>query len=807
MQLAAEMAGENDGTSSVVGLNPEQQSAVEHVTGPIVVLAGAGSGKTRVLTNRIVHLIRDCGVAPGSILAVTFTNKATEEMRQRIAALLGERAGQVWVATFHSAALRILRHHASVLSYTSDFVVYDDQDSKSVIKGILKELSIDEQKYPVDSFSRAIDAAKNEGKLPSELVKDAYSVEFQQRAEVYSRYQQKLLSANAMDFGDLLLNVVRLLESSPEILSAYRHRLHYLLVDEFQDTNVIQYRFIRLLSEPRRNLFVVGDDDQSIYAFRGATIRNILEFERDFPNAKVVKLEQNYRSTGNILDAAHSVIHKNKERKSKKLWTAGEKGDPLTCFLGFDENSEADYIASEIQQHHRRGISYKDIAVLYRTNAQTRALEEAFLRFKIPYRIFGGLKFYDRKEIKDILAYLKLLVNPADDQSFQRVINTPPRGIGAQTLLAIAEEARHQGVSLLAASFEVARNNKNVAEFLVLMAEIKKSKESLSLAELISFVVEKSEYGPKLRIMKDPQAQSRLENLEELVGIGRVMEVSPEGAGETLRLFLDRVTLSSSADLIEGEKQKQGEKKQLPDAVSLMTLHLAKGLEFDTVFLTGLEEGLLPHFRSIQDPNPRSIEEERRLCYVGITRARKVLYLTRAFSRAMFSGGGGSRTVSRFAKDIPDTITIDRSEERTPGGSFLKGLSDYYEGESYSPSNGGYDSGRFSRRVKAEGFGGSEKKVSSGLSLDQLKKLLVSAEEVTQKPSSTDLLEAYRSRDVAPLEQLQPGVRVCHKTLGFGVVEAVDSAERDPRIIVKFDTFDEQKKLMFSFARLVVIEG
>jgi len=379
------------------------------------VLAGAGSGKTRVLTHRVAQLVLEQGVFADRILAVTFTNKAAEEMRARLRGLLGEQAERLWISTFHSAGLRILRHNASKLSFSNQFVVYDDQDSKGVIKEVVKELNIDEEKYSIDSFSRAIDRFKNEYILPAEAAKRAFSIESDLQAQVYDIYQKKLLATNAMDFGDLLVNAVRILKEFPDALQYYRRALHYILVDEFQDTNKVQYMFIRLLAEPRRNLFVVGDDDQSIYGFRGASISNILEFEKDFPNTQVVKLEQNYRSTATILNAAHAIIEKNRGRKAKKLWTSGADGERIRTFIGYDENMEADFIASEIKRLHSQGIAFSQMAILYRTNAQTRALEESLVRARVPYKIFGGLKFFDRKEIKDILAYIRLLVNPSDN--------------------------------------------------------------------------------------------------------------------------------------------------------------------------------------------------------------------------------------------------------------------------------------------------------------------------------------------------------------------------------------------------------
>ncbi len=790
----------------LVGLNSPQQDAVLHGDGPILVLAGAGSGKTRVLTHRVAQLISERGIPADRILAVTFTNKAAEEMRSRLKGLLGERAERLWISTFHSAGLRILRHNAAKLSFSNQFVVYDEQDSKGVLKEVLKELNVNEEKYPLDSFSRAIDRFKNNYILPAEAGKNAYNVETDLQAQVYDRYQKVLLATNAMDFGDLLVNAVRVLREFPEVLEYYRRALHYILVDEFQDTNKVQYMFIRLLAEPRRNLFVVGDDDQSIYGFRGATISNILEFERDFPNTQVVKLEQNYRSTSNILNAAHAVIEKNKTRKPKKLWTSGDSGEHIRTFIGYDENMEADFIASEIRKLHTQGYKFSEMAILYRTNAQTRALEESLVRGRVPYRIFGGLKFFDRKEIKDILAYLRLLVNPSDNQAFQRVVNTPPRGIGAQAVQAVLEEARRTDMPYLHAAVAVAESNKSLKKFIELMADLKSTLEKTKLGAFIGYVVEKTEYGPRLATMKDPAAQSRIENLQELESIGRTME--REGSEHILVVkdFLDRVSLTSSADLPATESGPSHPSEK-PEMVSLMTLHLAKGLEFPVVFLGGLEEGLLPHYRSLDDAT--GLEEERRLCYVGITRAMKLLYLTRAYSRGMFSSGGnsgggaGARIVSRFAKDLDPNLTTAVGTERSQGATFLEGYPRFrYEDDTDQDGydGGGWGSGsrRFSKN-RREGEDHSAPRVQ--MSLDQMRNLLAPADSLAKKPETP---KEYFGKSSAPLEQLAAGVEVIHPTFGKGVVEEVKGSGSSATVEVRFDGFDESKKLVYRFAKLVL---
>jgi DNA helicase-2/ATP-dependent DNA helicase PcrA len=692
-----------------------------------------------------------------------------------------------------------LRHNASRLSYTNQFVVYDDQDSKGLLKQIIKELSINEERYPVDSFARAIDRFKNNFILPAQAAQSASSVESDLQAQVYDRYQKYLLQADAMDFGDLLVNAVRVLKEFPEVLQYYRHGLHYILVDEFQDTNKVQYLFIRLITEPRKNLFVVGDDDQSIYGFRGATISNILEFERDYPGTKVIKLEQNYRSTSTILDAAHAVIEKNKGRKAKKLWTSGAMGEQIRTFIGYDENMEAEFIASELKKLASQGTPYSEMALLYRTNAQTRALEEALVRAKVPYKIYGGLKFFDRKEIKDILAYLRLLVNPADNQAFHRIVNTPPRGIGAQAVQAIIDESQRTSAPLLQASIEVAASNKSVKKFLELMAELVNDLRTLPLGELIAAIVQKSEYGPKLAAMKDPSALSRIENLQELESLGRTMERTADSKEGVVKEFLDRITLTSSADLPANESGASAPEEK-PNTVSLMTLHLAKGLEFPVVFLCGLEEGLLPHYRSIDDPP--GLEEERRLCYVGITRAMKVLYLTRSYYRGMFAAtGGGARVVSRFAKDIaPDALTAVGTE-RSQGATFIGGYPKFsFEDEGADHDEYGTGAGRW-RSKKNHREPPPAPRVA--MSLDAIRSMLAPADAM-QKEKQPQTPKEYFEKSPAALEQLAPGVRVIHPSFGKGAIESVSGTSTSSTLSIKFDGFEETKKLVYRFAKLVL---
>ena len=641
-------------------LNPKQKEAVTTTEGPVLVLAGAGSGKTRVLTHRICHLIRNKGIRPQRILAVTFTNKATKEMQERLHVMLGRESEALWVSTFHSAGLRILRRHANLLGYSNDFTIYDDDDSKSLIKDIIKRLKIDEKKNPVQSFTRAIDSAKNAGILPENFIQgrsfnQAMTQTKEMQSEVYQIYQRELRLADAMDFGDLLLNSTLILEKDSNTREFYQKLLEYLLVDEFQDTNEIQYRFLRLLSAPQENLFVVGDDDQSIYSFRGATVRNILEFDKDFPDAKVIALEQNYRSSANVLAAAHAVICKNNGRHKKKLWTEAEAGTSLVQYIGMSEQEEAQFIVAQIKHHLAEGCRLSDFAIFYRTNAQSRALEEALLTEKITYRIFGGLRFYERKEIKDILSYVKLSLNQKDNSAFLRVINNPPRGIGAQTIAKITQTAQQRGISYFEAAKIAANDSSKIAGFVSLIEKLSAAAPQIYLSELIRMTIEESEYGPRLRALTDPQSQSRVENLLELQALARNYEAKEPDHVECLRQFLDRIALAAEETASSSQEELTQDSKNF---VSLMTLHLAKGLEYPIVFLTGVEEGLIPHYRSQYDPE--SLEEERRLCYVGITRAIKQLYISAAYSRGMFASadsyGGGYREPSRFLFDIPEEL-------------------------------------------------------------------------------------------------------------------------------------------------------
>ncbi len=624
-------------------LNPPQKEAVLHGEGPLLILAGAGSGKTRVITHRIAHLIRERGVRPWNIMAVTFTNKAAREMAERVGKLLG--GGDLpLISTFHAACGRILRRDIHHLGFQSTFAIYDDRDSERLLKDVIAEMDLDEKRFAAKAVSARIDDFKNRGLFPEDIGSIPPGDTYNQRVvEIYAAYQQRLKKCNALDFGDMMIQTVRLLSRFPEVCAFYRERFQWLLVDEYQDTNPVQYTLIRLLAGERKNLCVVGDDDQSIYSWRGADIRNILEFEKDFPGVAIIRLEQNYRSTATILNAAGEVVKQNFGRKGKTLWTENPVGEPIRYERVESDREEARYVNREITQLLRRGIPLDEMAVFYRTNAQSRLIEESLVSSALPYHIVGGVRFYSRMEVKDILAYLRVLDNPADEVSFKRIINVPARGIGSSTVDKISLEAGRRGVSFFEALRDAAGGGVlsagprgKVALFVALMDGFREGADSL--AELTRTVMRESGYLDRLKNGGDPDDAERLENLEQLLAaIEEFSEKNPEAG---LSEFLEQVSLVS--DLEQGEAGQS--------SVTLMTLHAAKGLEFKAVFMIGMEERLFPHVRSLDDLD--GMEEERRLCYVGMTRARERLYLLNARRRYLF-GQEQCNPPSRFIKDIP----------------------------------------------------------------------------------------------------------------------------------------------------------
>lgn len=630
-------------------LNPDQREAVVCGDGPLLVLAGAGSGKTRVLTNRVVYLLQEKGVSPRQILAITFTNKAAQEMRNRVAELATEAARDLWICTFHAACLRILRRQVEFYGRNRDFVIYDTDDQLTLVKECMKELTLDDKKFPPRAVAAVISQAKNQLYSPVDFEQRAYDILSRAAASVYHRYQEKIRQNNAVDFDDLIFLTVRLLRDYPEVLTYYQERFRYILVDEYQDTNHAQYVLVNLLAKTNRNLFVVGDPDQGIYSWRGADIKNIMSFERDYPEAKVIKLEQNYRSTGAILDAANHLIRNNSNRKEKRLWTAAGPGVPLVNYFGEHEHAEADFVVSRIMRlKELENRKYGDFAVFYRTHAQSRVFEDILVRAGIPYIIIGGQKFYERKEIKDILAYLRLILNQYDAISLSRVVNVPKRGIGQASLSKIIAFAAEKGISpveAIAGAAEVAgltgKARAAGASFGALIQRLAKEYENLTVTELARIVMEETGYRQELVAEDTVESRTRLEYLDEfLSATGEFDRLAEE---KDLRIFLENIALVSDMDNFDEEI----------DRVSLMTLHSAKGLEFPVVFVTGLEEGVFPHSRSLLDPG--EMEEERRLCYVGLTRARERLYLTHCWKRTLY-GAERYNKASRFLEEIPPNL-------------------------------------------------------------------------------------------------------------------------------------------------------
>jgi DNA helicase-2/ATP-dependent DNA helicase PcrA len=650
-------------------LNPSQREAVAATEGPVLVVAGAGSGKTRVLTYRIAHLIRDLGVPAESILAITFTNKAADEMRSRVARLVGRATRSMWVSTFHSACVRILRREAHRLGYRSGFSIYDEDDSLRLVTLCVKDLDLDSKRFPPKAIKAAISMAKNELIDYESFASTGHGFYHEQVADVYRLYQQRLLEASAMDFDDLLMITVELFGAFPDVLAQYQQRFRYILVDEYQDTNRAQYILVRRLSEEHRNLCVVGDGDQSIYRWRGADIRNINDFEKDFPDARVIVLDQNYRSTETILDAANAVIANNPRRTPKRLWSDRGRGVPIVRFEGEDEHDEAGFVADEIERLLDQGYNYADVAVFYRTNAQSRVVEDVMVRRGVPYRVIGSVKFYERKEIKDALAYLRALVNPDDAVAIKRVINEPKRGIGDTSVAHLDRFSQDQRIGFgeaLHRAREInqltSRAQRQIAEFAGLLDLIAMKADTGGIPAAVDAVLHDTGYLAALESERTIEALGRIENLRELGSVATEFEQSNEGAvinGEEwdslpnlarLELFLETVSLQSEVDELE----------EGAGAVTLMTLHNAKGLEYPAVFLVGMEDGVFPHMRTLGDPE--ELEEERRLAYVGITRAQDRLYLTSAWSRMLF-GGTNYNPPSRFLKEIPAAL-LDKAAKR-----------------------------------------------------------------------------------------------------------------------------------------------
>ena len=758
-------------------LNEQQKDAVLHTEGPVLILAGAGSGKTRVLTHRIAYLIEKKGVNPWNIMAITFTNKAAGEMRERVDKLVGFGSESIWVSTFHSSCVRILRRYIDRLGYDTNFVIYDADDQKSVMKDVCKRLCVDTKTYKEKALLAAISKAKDELIGPEQYELDHRGdMNGERIAAIYKEYQKVLRHNNAVDFDDLICLTVELFKNHPDVLEGYQERLRYIMVDEYQDTNTAQFELIRLLALKYQNLCVVGDDDQSIYKFRGANIYNILNFEHHFPDATVIKLEQNYRSTQNILDAANAVIANNQGRKEKRLWTDNGAGDKITFEQLDTAAEEADFVARDIARRVRKGeYQYKDCAILYRTNAQSRLFEERFITANIPYKIFGGVNFYARKEVKDLLAYLKTIDNGQDDLAVRRIINIPKRGIGAASINKVALYAQEQEISFydaLCVAEQVPGLGKAAAKirpFVLFIQSMKAKAKLLSVADLLQEVIETTGYVRELEAEGTDEAEARIENIDEL--ISKAVDYAEGEEAPTLNGFLENVALVADIDSFDENS----------DYVVLMTLHSAKGLEFPNVYLAGLEDGLFPSYMSITSDNSQAeIEEERRLAYVGITRAKKNLTITSARVR-MVRGQTQYGKVSRFVREIPPELLSGKiyepktKEEPIEQSTFQKARKAFRTVPSYGGSGYGKEVG--------EGYGSTFRSSKA------------------TKPVYTKVENQRDFGSAGGALSYQVGDRVRHIKFGDGEVMAIVSGGRDYEVTVDFDKVGT-KKMFASFAKL-----
>lgn len=749
-------------------LNPQQREAVEHTEGPLLILAGAGSGKTRVLTCRIAYLIEHCGVRPWNIMAITFTNKAAGEMRERVDGLVGMGSEAIWVSTFHSSCCRILRRYIDRIGYDNSFTIYDTDDSRQVMKAVIKELELNPKIYKEKALLGKISAAKNNLVSPDEMEADASRWEEKQTARAYRAYQKRLKKNNALDFDDLLVLAVELFEKAPDVLENYQERFRYILIDEYQDTNTVQFRFVKLLAEKYRNICVVGDDDQSIYKFRGANIMNILNFEKSFPGAKVIKLEQNYRSTQSILDAANEVISNNSGRKEKKLWTDNGRGTRVR-FREFQTGyDEAEFVAGEIARKVREeNRSYRDYAVLYRTNAQSRLFEEKMIAADIPYKLVGGVNFYARREIKDMLAYLKTVDNGLDDLAVQRIVNVPKRGVGATSLTRVQNYALENGISFYEALQEaekipgLGRSLGGIRKFTALIGRLRAAgREYLNVREILEMIISETGYVEELEAEGTDEDKARIENINELVS--KTADYMEQAENPSLSEFLQQVSLVADIDSVDPDG----------DYVLLMTLHSAKGLEFDYVYMTGMEENTFPSYMAVSGEDSEELEEERRLCYVGITRARKELTMTAAQMR-MVRGEPQFLRASRFVREIPREL-IELEGETTDTRNFMK------------PPEVSMD------RIMKFGTGGAERGYGSFGS---------SRARSAHGPSGNHYsLNQFRVQKADHLDYKE-GDRVRHVKFGDGTVQDIKDGGKDYEVTVDFDTCGV-KRMFASFAKL-----
>lgn len=762
-------------------LNEPQREAVYHTDGPLLILAGAGSGKTRVLTHRIAYLIGERGVDAWNILAITFTNKAAEEMRQRVDNLVGFGAKSVWVSTFHSACVRILRRFIDRLGYENHFTIYDTDDQKTLIKEVCRKVDVDTKVFKERSLLSAISSAKNEMILPDEFELNAGGDFAKMKiAKAYREYEAQMRANNALDFDDLLVKTVQLLQTQPDVLESYQEKFHYIMVDEYQDTNTVQFQLVSLLAGKYKNLCVVGDDDQSIYKFRGANIRNILDFEHEFPDAKVIKLEQNYRSTGNILNAANSVIANNRGRKEKSLWTENGEGE-LIRLRQFDTAfDEADFIGEDIKSAVRQGGSYNDSAVLYRTNAQSRLLEEKFIAMNIPYKIVGGVNFYARREIKDLLAYLKTIDNGRDDVAVRRIINVPKRGIGLTTINRIQESATERGIGFYEALLApeliagVGRSATKLDSFAALIEYFKTLAEEMNITDLLQEVIEKTGYIESLENEDKEEAKTRKENIDELISKAATYEESCQDKDEkaTLSGFLEEVALVADIDSLDEDQEY----------VVLMTLHSAKGLEFPRVYLAGMEDGLFPGYMSINAGDREELEEERRLCYVGITRAEQELTLTSA-RRRMVHGETQYNPMSRFVKEIPREL-LDTGNKKFTQETEMPAQQNTYARAREA----------FRAQAFAGALGGMTPAKNQGVG-----KPLTGSQALASLQKGSQLAAGGNG----PLGY-EVGDRVRHVKFGEGTVTDIKEGGRDHEVTIEFDSVGT-RKMFAKFAKLVKV--
>lgn len=763
------------------GLNDKQKEAVLATEGPCLVIAGAGSGKTKVLTHKISYLM-STGVKPWNILAITFTNKAANEMKERVEKLVGDAAKDIWMGTFHSICVKILRRYIDRIGFRSDFVIFDTSDQKTLIKECIKAAQADDKIFTDRSVLSEISNGKNEMLEPSEYgIKYAGDFRREKIAELYALYQKKLKENNAIDFDDIINFTIKILTENPDVLDYYTEKFRYVLVDEYQDTNKSQFTLVSLIASKYGNVTAVGDNDQGIYSFRGADISNILNFEKDFPGTKIIKLEQNYRCTGNILKAANAVIEHNESKFDKKLWTQNDEGNLPCIYCGEDEYDEASYVVEQIA-HLKREEYYKnsDFSILYRMNAQSRAIEDILRREDIPYKIIGGLKFYERKEIKDIIAYLRLIQNSSDNLSLKRIINEPKRGIGKTSLEKIQEISESSGTSMYeiiknAADYDLNRVYINSREFIEQIESLKNKKNEFKISDLIKETLKTTGYTKALEQEGSVEAETRIENLEEFLTVA--IEFEEESAENTLPEFLEGITLSSDIDGME----------ESDDKVTLMTLHSAKGLEFPVVFLVGMEEGIFPGYKSIGEP--KALEEERRLFYVGITRAKQYLYLTCAKHRTIF-GSTSYNSISRFVEEIPDEL-LEGYQEAVTAKSKTN-----YEDTGYRWSYGKGQSVKTYKVDNNEITTTIAAKTGENEGVYQFR---------TAESFLNSIKQKSKERDSVDIEKYQAGQRIYHKKFGEGVINYIEKEGEDAKVDITFDKAGH-KRLMAKFAGLEIIK-